>query len=95
MKVFIALIAILSLTSCAPASKQSEAPEGSIYPKMDISQLKTCSISSACSSGESCTSYDNSGNSYCYAEGREGEVVGCTAGELVMMMSYPSQVGCN
>lgn len=95
MKIFIPLIAILSLMACSPNSKQAEPVKGSIFAKMNISQLQTCSVSSPCSAGQSCTNYDNSGNSYCYAEGRESEVVGCTAGELVMMMSHPSQVGCD
>jgi len=95
MKIIITLIAIFSLSACAPDFKQTESAKGTIYPKMNISQLQTCSVSSPCASGESCTSYDNSGNAYCYADGREDEVVGCTSGVLLMMMSKPGQVGCN
>lgn len=97
MKRFFFLItATVVISACAPNANQnkSDSGQGTIYQKVDITQLQTCSVSNACPSGESCNSYDNSGNAYCYADGHEGDLVGCTSGELIIMQSYPGQVGC-
>ena len=90
------ILVVVVFSSCAPKSNQSPSDpvKGVIYTKVDISQMQTCSVSNACPSGESCINYDNSGKAYCYSEGHEDDIVGCTSGQLIFLQSYPGQVGC-
>ena len=96
MKTGIVLFAaLLFTTACAPTTKQTTAAQshGSIFNKLDVTQLRSCSLNDPCPSGEGCTSYGGSG-AYCYAEGHENEVAGCTSGQMIIMDSEPGQAAC-
>lgn len=87
---------LLILTACGSGSEAPTLPEelAQIYLKTDLTQLEVCSSDQPCSDRyESCTYYDGS-KARCYKSGEEGDIVGCTRGELIILQTYPGQVSC-
>lgn len=97
MKIFGLIFVAITVAGCAPEVKRISGARthGTIYFKMNLNRLAKCSETESCASGESCINYDDSKNAYCYPEGRENEVVGCSAGALyILIESTPARVAC-